>query len=225
MAKHPTKNPAETILVIGLGRFGTSVASSLIRMGHEVLGVDQDLHLVQENADRLTHVLQADSTSPEALRQIGIGDFKTVVVAIGGDIEASILTALAVIEAGVPTIWAKATNERHGKILKSIGVQNVVYPEARMGQMVAHILTGKMMDYVEIDDDYAMVKTRAPSRLVGRTLEQANVRQRDGVTIVGIKRPDQPFTYAEACTIVERDDLLIVLGEVALVERFASGAE
>lgn len=223
MAKRSTRKQTETILVIGLGRFGTSVASSLIRMGHEVMGVDENLQRVQETADRLTHVVQADCTSPEALRQIGISDFRTVVVAIGGDIEASILTALAVIESGVPTIWAKATNERHGKILKSIGIQNVVYPEARMGQMVAHILTGKMMDYVELDDDFAMVKTRAPARLVGRALEQTNVRQRDGVTIVGIKRPGEAFTYAQASTIVEKDDLLIVLGEVALVERFASG--
>jgi trk system potassium uptake protein TrkA len=192
-------------------------------MGHEVLGVDQDLGRVQETADRLTHVLQADCTSPEALRQIGIADFKTAVIAIGNDIEASILTALAVIEAGVPTIWAKATNERHGKILKSIGVQNVVYPEARMGQMVAHILTGKMMDFVELDNDFAMVKTRVPAELVGLTLEQAQVRQRHGVTIVGIKRPEEVFTYAQPSTNVERDDLLIVLGETALVERFASG--
>lgn len=222
MAKFPNRNRPETILVIGLGRFGTSVASSLIRMGHEVLGVDENASRVQETADRLTHVLQADCTSPEALRQIGIADFKTAVIAIGSDIEASILTALAVIEAGVPTIWAKATNERHGKILKSIGVQNVVYPEARMGQMVAHILTGKMMDFVELDNDFAMVKTRAPAELVGLTLEEAQVRQRHGVTIVGIKRPDEVFTYVQSTTTVEKDDLLIVLGEIERVERFAS---
>ncbi|MBX3501631.1 MAG: TrkA family potassium uptake protein [Alphaproteobacteria bacterium] len=225
MAKRSAKKRAETILVIGLGRFGTSVASSLIRMGHEVLGVDENLQRVQETADRLTHVLQADTTSPEALRQLGISDFKTAVIAIGSDMEASILTALALIEAGIPSIWAKATNERHGKILKSIGVQNVVYPEARMGQMVAHILTGKMMDYVELDNDFAMVKTRAPARLVGQTLEQAQVRQRDGVTIVGIKRLGEVFTYAQADTVVQHDDLLIVLGEVNLVERFAAGIE
>jgi trk system potassium uptake protein len=222
LVKHPDRNGNETVLVIGLGRFGTSVASSLIRMGHEVLGVDEDLGRVQETADRLTHVVQADSTSPEALRQIGIADFKSAVIAIGSDIEASILTALAIIEAGVPTIWAKATNERHGKILKSIGVKNVVYPEARMGQMVAHILTGKMMDFVELDSDFAMVKTRAPADLVGRTLEQAEVRHRYGVTVVGIKRPDEVFTYAQSSTVVEQNDLLIVLGEIALVERFAS---
>jgi trk system potassium uptake protein TrkA len=205
-----------------LGRFGISVATSLIRMGHEVLGVDESATIVQDSADRLTHVLQADCTSPEALRQIGIADFKTAVVAIGSDIEASILTALAVIEAGVPTIWAKATNERHGKILKSIGVQNVVYPEARMGQMVAHILTGKMMDFVELDNDFAMVKTRAPAELVRRTLEQAQVRQRHGITIVGIKRPGEDFTYVHAGTIVEKDDLLIILGKVDQVERFSA---
>lgn len=221
MAKYSLPHP-EAILVIGLGRFGISVATSLIRMGHEVLGVDENGTIVQDSADRLTHVLQADCTNPETLRQIGIADFKTAVVAIGSDIEASILTALAVIEAGVPTIWAKATNERHGKILKSIGVQNVVYPEARMGQMVAHILTGKMMDFVELDNNFAMVKTRAPAEVIGRTLEQSQIRQRHGVTIVGIKRPGQDFTYAQACTIVEKDDLLIVLGEVDQVERFAA---
>ena len=212
----------ETVLVIGLGRFGCSVASSLTRMGHEVLGVDEDAARVQEMADRLTHVLQADCTSPEALRQLGIADFKSAVIAIGSDIEASVLTALAVIEAGVPVIWAKATNERHGKILKGIGIKNVVYPEARMGQMVAHILTGKMMDYVELDDDFAMVKTRAPSELIGQTLDQAQLPTRRGVSVVGIKRPNEPFTYVEPGTVIQADDLLIVLGEIKAVERFAA---
>jgi trk system potassium uptake protein len=221
LAKHSSRQ-SETVLVIGLGRFGISVATTLVRMGHEVLGIDENAAIVQDASERLTQVLQADCTSPETLRQIGISDFKTVVIAIGADIEASILTALAVIEAGVPTIWAKATNERHGKILKSIGVQNVVYPEARMGQMVAHILTGKMMDFVELDSNFAMVKTRAPAELVGRTLEQAQVRRQHGVTIVGIKRPGEDFTYAHASTLVEPDDLLIVLGEVDRVERFAA---
>jgi trk system potassium uptake protein TrkA len=209
-------------LVIGLGRFGNSVASSLIRMGHEVLGVDVDEAKVQESADRLTHVLQADCTSPEVLRQLGIADFKTVVIAIGSGIEASVLTALAVIEAGVPTIWAKATNEQHGKILKGIGVKNVVYPEARMGQMVAHILTGKMMDFVELDDHFAMVKTRAPAELVGHTLDEAQVQKRHGVTVVGIKRPNEAFTPAQSSSTVQPDDLLIVIGETKLVERFAA---
>jgi trk system potassium uptake protein TrkA len=222
LAKKSFRHSGETILVIGLGRFGSSVATSLIRMGHEVLGVDEDAELVQQMADRLTHVVQADCTNPEALRQIGIDDFKTVVIGIGSDLEASVLTALAVIEAGVPTIWAKATNERHGKILKGIGVRNVVYPEVRMGQQVAHVLTGKMMDFIEFDDHFALVKTRAPAELVGQTLEQAEIRQRHGVTIVGIKRLNEPFTYAQADTLVHKDDLLIVLGETELVERFAA---
>ncbi|MFN3889341.1 MAG: potassium channel family protein [Beijerinckiaceae bacterium] len=215
-------NSPETVMVIGLGRFGSAVASTLIRMGHEVLGVDSNPARVQEAAERLTDVLQTDCTSPEALRQIGIADFKTVVIAIGNDIEASVLTALSVIEAGVPTIWAKATNERHGKILKGIGVKNVVYPEARMGQMVAHILTGKMMDFVELDDDFAMVKTRAPADQIGLTLEQAQLQQKHGVTVVGIKRAGQPFTYAQPSSTLEANDLLIVIGETKMVERFAS---
>lgn len=209
-------------MVIGLGRFGSSVATTLVRMGHEVLGVDHEAAKVQEAAERLTSVLQADCTSPEALRQIGISDFKTVVIAIGNDIEASVLTALSVIEAEVPTIWAKATNERHGKILKGIGIKNVVYPEARMGQMVAHILTGKMMDFVDLDDDFAMVKTRAPADQIGRTLEEAQLQQRHGVTVVGIKRQGEPFIYAQPSSTLQKDDLLIVIGETGMVERFAS---
>lgn len=209
-------------MVIGLGRFGSAVATTLIRMGHEVLGVDHDANRVQEAAERLTSVIQTDCTSPEALRQIGISDFKTVVIAIGNDIEASVLTALSVIEAEVPTIWAKATNERHGKILKGIGVKNVVYPEARMGQMVAHILTGKMMDFVELDDGFALVKTRAPADQIGRTLEEAQLQQRHGVTVVGIKRQGEPFIYAQPTSKLQTDDLLIVIGETRMVERFAA---
>ncbi|WP_127143246.1 potassium channel family protein [Pelagibacterium montanilacus] len=222
MANFLNRPKSETVLIIGLGRFGSAVATSLIRMGHEVMGVDENAAVVQEASSRLTHVVQADCSNPETLRQIGIGDFKTAVIAIGADLEASILTALAVIEAEVPTIWAKANNERHGKILKSIGVRNVIYPEARMGQMVAHILTGKMMDFVELDSDFAMVKTRVPKELMGQTLEEGKVRQKYGVTVVGIKRAGEVFTYAQADTVLEQGDLLIVLGETEQVERFAS---
>lgn len=177
---------------------------------------------MQQAAERLTDVLQADCTNPEALRQIGISDFRTVVIAIGNDIEASVLTALSVIEAGVPTIWAKATNERHGKILKGIGVKNVVYPEARMGQMVAHILTGKMMDFVDLDDDFALVKTTTPAALVGVTIEMAQLQKNHGVTIVGVKRTGEPFQYAQPNCVLQKDDLLVVIGETRRVERFCA---
>ncbi len=214
--------PSSTVLVVGLGRFGSAVANSLVRMGHEVLGVDENAALVQRMSDRLTQVVQADSTDTEALRQLGVGDFERAVVGIGGDLEASVLTVVSLVELGVSNIWAKATNERHGRILESTGAHHVVYPEARMGERVAHMVTGKMIDYIEFDDDYAIVKTRAPAELAGLTLADYGVRSRFGVTIVGIKRPKQDFTYARPETLVEKDDLLIVSGPTALVEKFAA---
>lgn len=214
--------PGSTVLVVGLGRFGSAVANSLIRMGHEVLGVDENPALVQRMSDRLTQVVQADSTDTEALRQLGVADFERAVVGIGGDVEASVLTVLSLVELGVGNIWAKATNERHGRILESTGAHHVVYPEARMGERVAHMVTGKMIDYIEFDDDYAIVKTRAPVELAGLTLADYGVRSRFGVTIVGIKRPKEDFTYARPETLVQKDDLLIVSGPTALVEKFAA---
>lgn len=211
-----------TVLVVGLGRFGSAVAHSLIRMGHEVLGVDENPALVQRMSDRLTQVVQADSTDTEALRQLGVADFERAVVGIGGDLEASVLTVVSLVELGVGNIWAKATNERHGRILESTGAHHVVYPEARMGERVAHMVTGKMIDYIEFDDDYAIVKTRAPAELAGLTLAEYGVRSRFGVTIVGVKRPRADFTYARPETLVQKDDLLIVSGPTALVEKFAA---
>ena len=210
------------VLVIGLGRFGSAVAESLIRMGHEVLGLDEDAERVQRMSARLTQVVQADATDAETLRQLGVADFNCAVVGIGTDIEASVLTVLALIELGVPTVWAKAVNDRHGRILERTGANHVVYPEARMGERVAHMVTGKMIDYIEFDDNFAIVKTRAPAELAGKTLEESGVRKIYGVTVVGIKRPKEDFTYARPETIVELDDLLIVSGRIDLVERFAS---
>lgn len=216
------KSKTESVAVIGLGRFGTAVAESLVRMGHEVLGVDEDAERVQKLSDKLTHVVEADTTDMETLRQLGIQDFGCVVVAIGSDVEASVLTALGLAEMGIPSIWAKATNARHGKILERTGAHHVVYPEAQMGERVAHMVTGKMMDYIQFDDNYAIVKTRAPDELAGQTLNDSKVRQRYGVTVVGIKRPREDFTYALPETVVQKDDILIVSGRIDLVERFAS---
>ena len=129
------------IVVIGLGRFGSSLAYTLIGMGFEVLGVDADAERVQEHAGALTHVVQADSTSERALKQIGASEAVTVAVCIGTDIEASVLTTAAVVDLGVRNVWAKAITEAHGRILQRVGAHHVVFPEAEMGSRVAHLLT------------------------------------------------------------------------------------
>lgn len=222
MARKHKTNDAIPVVVIGLGRFGAAVAQSLIRMGHEVLAVDEDPALVDRWADELTHVAQADSTDDEALRQLGVGDFERAVVAIGDDIEASVLTVLALAQAGVPDIWAKAITRKHGQILDRVGAHHVVYPEFSMGERVAHMLTGSMIDYIEFDDDFSIARTRAPEMTWDKTLADSSPRTHHGVTIVGVKRVGEDFTYARPETMVRRHDQLIVSGPTHKVEKFCS---
>jgi trk system potassium uptake protein len=210
------------IVVIGLGRFGGAVATALAKLGHDVLGVDDNAEIVQSWADRLTHVVQADSTSSETLRRLGIADFGHAVVAIGTDLEASVLTVLARSELGVPDIWAKALGPKHGRILERTGAHHVVYPEADMGERVAHLVVGgKMMDFIEFDDGFAIGKTRAPPEAIGKTLAECALRRRHGVTVVGVKRPREDFTNATPETLIQAGDLLIVSGPTDKVEAFA----
>ncbi|MCA1449819.1 TrkA family potassium uptake protein [Ensifer sp. IC3342] len=210
------------VVIIGLGRFGSAVAQSLVRLGHDVLAIDENPELVQSWATRLTHVVEADSCNTDALRRLGVQDFPHAVVGIGTDIEASVLTVLALSELGVPDIWAKAVNPNHGRILERTGAHHVVYPEAAMGERVAHLVTGKMIDFIEFDDGFAIVKTTAPEEAIGKTLGESGLRSKYGVTIVGVKRRKMDFTYATPETMVEAGDLLIVSGPTRLVERFAA---
>ncbi len=209
------------ILVIGLGRFGGALAETLVNLGHEVLAVDGDPKRVQDFAGRLTHVVEADSTSEEALRQLGAAEFDLAVVAIGTHIEASILTTSLLVDLGVKTIWAKAITRSHGRILERVGATRVVFPEHDMGERVAHVVSGQMINYIEFDDGYALVETSPPAALVGKTLGESQIRKKFGVTVVSIKRRGEDFTYATAETVIQPDDLLIVAGKTKQTERFA----
>ena len=222
MAKRPAAASPGSVLVIGLGRFGGAVADSLVRLGHEVLAIDEDGTIVQSWASRLTHVVQADSTNSDALSRLGVAEFEKAVVAIGTDIEASLMTVLALSELGVPDIWAKALSAKHGRLLERTGAHHVIYPEVAMGERVAHLVTGQMIDFIEFDDGFAIVKTRAPKESFNRTLAESALRSKYGVTVVGVKRPKTDFTYARPETVIQPGDLLIVSGATDLVERFAA---
>jgi trk system potassium uptake protein len=210
-----------TVVVIGLGRFGGQVAKALTQLGHEVLGIDLDPRVVDEWADDLSHVVQADSTSDDALRQLGVEGMQRAVVGIG-DLSASVLTVLALGELNVAEIWAKATTPEHGKILGRVGAQHVIHPEAAMGDRVAHLITSKLIDFIEFDDGFAIAKTRVPDSANGQTLAEAAMRTRYGVTVVGVKRSGEDFTYARPETLVHQGDVLIVAGRTDQVERFAA---
>ena len=207
-------------VVIGLGRFGGGLAATLVGMGHEVLGVDSDARIVQDLSGVLTHVVEADSTSEEAMRQLGVTEFSTAVVAIGTDLEASILTTGVLVDLGVEKIVAKAVTEPHGRILTRIGAHKVVFPERDMGIRVGHSLAGSILDYFELDPGFALVESTAPRELVGKTLADAEVRKRYGVTVVCIKPAGGSFTYATPETVVQEGDVLVVAGEKRRAESF-----
>jgi trk system potassium uptake protein TrkA len=216
-----TNTLARSVAVLGLGRFGKSLALELMAQGTEVLGIDQDERLVQSMSGRLTHVVSADTTDEEAMRQLSVGDFRKAVVGIGTDLEASILTTSVLVDLGVPHIWAKAVSHAHAKILSKVGAHHVIRPEHDMGTRVAHLVHGSLLDYIEFDDGYAMVKTVPPSFLWGKTLADTGVRGKYGITVVGVKRLGRDFTYATPETVLERGDLVIVAGARKDVEEFA----
>ncbi|MGI8774844.1 MAG: potassium channel family protein [Actinomycetota bacterium] len=209
------------VLVVGLGRFGGAVAQTLTRLGSEVLGIDQSARLVQTFSNRITHAVEADSTDIEALQQLGVQDFQHAVVAIGSDLEASILTVAALVDLEIPHIWAKAVTVAHGKILERVGAHDVVFPERDMGERIAHRVTGKMIDYIDLDDTFSLAETGPPRALVGKTLEEYGVRAKHDVTVVCIRPEGGNFTYATADTKVGPNDVLVVAGETKATERFA----
>ncbi|MFG2191699.1 potassium channel family protein [Streptomyces sp. NPDC048639] len=218
---HGRRSAEARVAVVGLGRFGSSLALELMRRGWDVLGIDADPRRVQKLSDDLTHAAAADCTDPEALVQLGVAEFATVVVGIGTDLESSILITSNLADAGVPAIWSRASSRQHGEILRRVGAHHVVLPEHEMGERVAHLVTGRMLDFIEFDDDYALAKAIAPAVLDGVTLGESRVRSRYGVTVVGIKRPGADFTYATAETIVHSGDVVIVTGQTRAVESFA----
>lgn len=210
------------VLVIGLGRFGAGAAGQLDRLGREVLAVDESEALVQKWSDRITHTVQADARNIDALRQIGAGDFSVAIVAVGSSIEASVLITANLVDLGVGQIWAKAISQSHGKILARIGANHVIYPETEAGERVAHLVSGRMLDFIEFDDDFAMVKMYPPKSVRDMPLKESDIRRKYGITVVGVKSPGQDFTYATADTVISNRDLIIVSGKSSQIEAFAA---
>ena len=211
----------EQILVVGLGRFGGAVAAELVDLNFEVLGIDADAAQVQQYSDVLTHVVQADATSDEVLRQLGVEDFRYAAVGIGTDIEASVLTTAALADLGVPTIWAKAVTKAHGRILERVGAHHVVFPEHDMGHRVAHLVGGGILDWFELDEDFALVETMVPKEMEGESLGELALRSRYGVTVVCIKPRGQLFTHATPETVLDQGAVLVVAGPTKKAEDFA----
>ncbi|WP_432564913.1 potassium channel family protein [Kineococcus sp. SYSU DK003] len=210
-------------MVIGLGRFGRSLALELMEDGQvDVLGIDNDPALVDELAGSLTHAVVADSTKEEALRQLSVHEFDRAVVGIGTNLEASILTVSVLLQFGIRNVWAKAISESHARILTQLGAHKVIRPEHEMGLRVAHLVRGRMLDYIEFDDGFAMVKTTPPTPITGKSLQQAKLRSTYRVTVVAHHKPGEGFTYATPETVLNADDVIIVSGQIRDVEAFSA---
>jgi trk system potassium uptake protein TrkA len=210
---------ADSVAVIGLGRFGSSLALELMTSGTEVLGIDLDEDLVQSLNGSLTQVVRADSTKREALHQLAIGEFDRVVVCIGDNISASILTCSVLLSLDIPVIWAKAVDDDHGLILEQLGVHKVIYPEKDMGRRVAHLVRGAALDFIEIAPGYAMVKAPVPVSIQGVPLGETGLRQSHGVTIAAFQH-DGTWENADNQTVLRADDTILVVGKTRAAERF-----
>nr|WP_198668920.1 TrkA family potassium uptake protein [Homoserinimonas sp. OAct 916] len=211
---------ADSVVVIGLGRFGCALAGELMKSGTEVLGIDTDEEIVQSLNGVLSQVVRADATKEEALRQLAVPEFDRAVIAIGSDIQASILTASLLLKFKIPVVWAKAVTDPHGQILNQLGIHHVVYPEKDMGRRVAHLVRGAALDFIEVDQDYVLVKMAPNALVLGRPLGEMRVRAKYGVTITAYKRGDAGWVNAQLDTVLEPEDTILVAGRTADAEGF-----
>ncbi|WP_122645217.1 potassium channel family protein [Enterococcus mediterraneensis] len=211
----------QNFAIIGLGRFGGSICRTLIEAGQEVLAIDNNEDRVNEYMNIATHAVVGNAQDEMTLKSLGIRNFDHVIVAIGEDIQASILVTLMVKEMGVPKVLAKAQNEYHARVLEKIGADRVVHPERDMGIRIAHNLVSKnILDYVELSDDYSLAEIRVSNpKFFNKTLLELNFRQRFGLTVVGIRRVGGKVVVSPtADEIVQENDNLLVIGETSDVD-------
>lgn len=208
-------------IIIGIGKFGESIATNLYKMGHDVLAVDIDEERVQYIANKVTHAVQADATEEGTLEALGVKHFDGAVVTIGESVQASILITLLCKELGIRHVLAKAQNELHAKVLYKIGADRVVFPERDMGLRVAHSLVStSFLDYIELTPDYSIVELKAAKDWQGKSLKDLNIRAKYGINIMAIKQDDKVVVSPAADDTIQRDDVLVVIGKAEDIYRF-----
>jgi len=209
------------VTVIGLGRFGLALSKELTSYGVEVFGIDDDEKLISEHTTECTDFAVADTTDPHALKQLGVDEAECVVIGIGSDLEASILTASNIVEFGVPDIWAKADSDAHARILKQVGVHHVLRPERDTGRRVAHLLGGRFDEFAEVDSDYGMIKLSVPRELVGKAIDSEALWKKKKVHIVAVKSPGCEWRPYFETTPLNANDLMVVAGSPLHLETFS----
>lgn len=210
-------------VVFGLGRFGLSVATTLAEGGCEVMAVDDDEEKIHEIADYVTYAVRADVTDADALSNLGISNFDGAIVAIGENLEASVMVTILIKEMGVPYVLAKAQNELHAKILKKVGADMVVYPEKETGIRIANnLMMGNFFDAVELSSHYSMMEIDALPEWVGHSLRGLNLRAKKDINVIGLKRKDSLNINPDADMPIERDDTLVIIGKNEVLNKLAN---
>jgi trk system potassium uptake protein TrkA len=200
------------IIVIGCGRFGYSTAKTLTKLGHDVMVVDQNPDIVKDISEYVAHAVQMDAIDEASFRTIGLRNFDVAIIAIGSDLQASIMGTLIAKEAGVPLVIAKAANETHGRVLSKIGADKIIYPERDMGMRVAYgLVSPNILDVIEFSPDYSIVETVAPEEWERKTLSELNLGKRS-LTIIAIKTGEHINIVPSSETAINKDDVLVLLG-------------
>ena len=209
MAKNKGK---KQFIVVGLGRFGTAIAQTLCQDGSEVLGVDRRMDVVEGLRDTLTHTVQLDAMDRDALSALGIPDFDVAFVTMGSDIRASGTIVMSLKELGAKRVIAKAQDEFHGRMLEKLGADQVLFPERDMGRRVAHnLVSGDIIDFLELSSEYSMAEIRPKPEWVGKTLMDLNMRSKLGINVVAIRTGDSLNAMPMPQTAINEEDVLLVV--------------
>nr|WP_106783933.1 TrkA family potassium uptake protein [Lysinibacillus timonensis] len=212
-------------VVIGLGRFGGSIVQELVRLGADVMAIDAHAERVDEYAKIATQAIIADSTDEEVIKSLGIRNFEHVIVAIGENIQASILTTLILKELGVKQVTVKAQNDYHAKVLKRIGADYIIHPERDMAIRLANnMMSHNVLDYLELSDEHSIMEIKANDRIAGFSILDLNIRANYGINIVGIKRDDTIVISPNADEKILLGDILLVIGADVDINRFVKKA-
>ena len=208
-------------LVVGLGRFGTSLAKTLYNLGYDVMGIDSNEEIIQNIADSITHAVQADATDENTLKALGFRNFDVAIVSIGNDIQSSILITIMLKEMGIKYVVAKAQSQLHGKVLYKIGADRVVFPERDMGVRVAHnLVSSNILDYIELSPEYSIVEIAAIPAWHNKSLGQLDMRRKYGLNVMAIKRGNNDVKISpHADDLISENDVLVVVGRKSDIEK------
>ncbi len=206
--------------IIGLGRFGSSIASTLYSLGYDVLAIDKNEERVEDISDRVTHAVQADATDEAAIRTLGLRNFDVAVVTIGNDIQASIMVTMLCKELGVPKVLAKAQGDLHAKVLIKVGADRVVFPERDMGVRVAHnLVSSSIVDFIELSDDYSLVELSVWPEWVDKNLQELEMRVKYGINVLAIRHGSSINVSPRSDDVIREGDVLVAIGSNQNIKR------